>query len=97
MVLNKEESKQIQIKYNLDSLIDLDYIEIGSPKSFKDYVMLSFKHSKGFGRHGIIWKPEDSSFEMIIDNHVGQLVGNTKYYKLSANLDEEKCSELLRR
>ena len=70
---------------------------IGFPSSFKDYLNLSFRFIRGRGKHGIIWKLQSNQFEMIIDNNVGALVGDTWLYKLNEDCDIISKSMLLMR
>tara|TARA_Y100000385_G_C12798501_1_gene510766 strand:+ start:290 stop:583 length:294 start_codon:yes stop_codon:yes gene_type:complete len=95
MDLKIKDSNHLRAKYRLDSLTVLNMSEKRMPKSFKDYVMLSFRHDKGLGKHGLIWESSDSSFEMIIINNIGSKVGDTWHYKLSASFDQEAVSMLL--
>ena len=97
MRITQKELDQIRLCYNLDSLTALDLQNIGFPSSFKDYLNLSFRFIRGRGKHGIIWKLQSNQFEMIIDNNVGALVGDTWLYKLNEDCDIISKSMLLMR
>lgn len=83
MHITQKELDQIRISFSLDSLTALDLQSVGFPSSFKDYLSLSFRFNKGRGRHGIIWRLESNQFEIIIDNNLGALVGDTWLYNLN--------------
>ena len=97
MRLTQEILDGVRLNFNLDSLTALNLKEEGFPSSFKEYVRLSFRFSKGEGRHGFIWQLTTHSFEMIIDNNVGRLVGGVWLYKLNENFEVEKETMLLMR
>lgn len=97
MRITQKELDRIRLSFNLDSLIALDLHSIGFPSSFKDYLSLSFRFNKGRGRNGIIWRLESNQFEMILDNNVGALVGDTWLYKLNEDCEIIDKSMLLMR
>lgn len=97
MRITQYELDELRERYSLDSLTALDLSTEGYPQSFKDYVGLSFRFNKSTGKHGIVWKLPDSSFEMVIDNKIGRLVGDSWYYKFDQQFVELKRSMLLMR
>lgn len=97
MRITQEELDELRQRYSLDSLTALDLSAEGHPQSFKDYVRLSLRFNKSTGKHGIVWKLPDSSFEMVIDNKIGSLVGDSWYYKFDQQFVEVKRSMLLMR
>lgn len=97
MRITQDELDELRQRYSLDSLTALDLSAEGYPQSFKDYVRLSLRFNKSTGKHGIIWKLPDASFEMVIDNKIGSLVGDSWYYKLDQQFVELKRSMLLMR
>jgi len=97
MRISQYELDELRERYSLDSLTALDLSTEGYPQSFKDYVGLSFRFNKSIGKHGIVWKLPDSSFEMVIDNKIGSLVGDSWYYKFDQQFVELKRSMLLMR
>lgn len=95
MDIEKEDLNKLKNRYNLDDLTLLSKAKQTVPKSFKDYVLLSFEHTKGAGQYGIIWKSSDDSFEMIVINNIGSKIGETWLYKLSSSFNQEERSMLL--
>jgi hypothetical protein len=97
MQLTQEIIDGVRLNFDLDSLTALNLKEEGFPRSFKEYVNLYFRFSKGQGRHGLIWELPTHSFEMIIDNNIGRLVGDIWLYALNENFEVEKKTMLLMR
>lgn len=97
MRITQDELDKLRQRYSLDSLTALDLSTQGYPQSFRDYIGLSLRFNKSTGKHGIVWKLPDSSFEMVIDNKIGSLVGDSWYYKFDQQFVELKRSMLLMR
>ena len=52
MRLTQEILDGVRLNFDLDSLTALNLKEEGFPNSFKEYINLYFRFSKGQGRHG---------------------------------------------
>ena len=96
-ILQRELDK-FRTQFNLNSILALDLITHGLPEDISDYRNLPFRFIRGgIGRHGIIWLLPDKTYEMIIDNHPGKMVGGVSLFTLDEKGTVQSIQEIYRR